>query len=159
MPFLNNVPIPHFDPIVQPTRFLTEVWERWFDQLQIILEAAAVRVGGVSVSAQGASIAATDFSDGALDAGLYRISYYARITQAATVSSSLIIGFDWTDGGVSQSFTGAAITGNTTATSQSGSVLIHVDALSPVRYSTTYASVGATSMQYDLYITLEEVQG
>ena len=159
MAFQNNVPIPHYDPVVKPDRFLTEAWERWFDQLQIIMEAAAARVGSVGLAAQSATIAATDLSDGTLDAGLYRVSYYARITQAATVSSSLTVAFDWTDGGASLSFTGAAITGNTTTTYQSESQLIHVDALSPVRYSTTYATVGATAMQYALYFTLEEVQG
>jgi hypothetical protein len=34
-----------------------------------------------------------------------------------------------------------------------------VDALSPVQYAAAYASVGVQSMEFALYITLEEVQG
>ena len=156
--FQNDVPIPHFDPVVKPDRFLTEPWERWFDQLQIILEASAARVASVGLTAQAGSLT-EDLDTGGLDAGLYRVSYYARITQAATLNSSLTIAFHWTDGGITQTFTGAAITGNTTTSYQSETQLIHVDALSPLTYAALYASAGAIPMQFSLYFTLEEVEG
>jgi hypothetical protein len=156
--FQNNVPIPHYDPVVKPDRFLTEAWERWFDQLQIIIEACAVRIASVSLTDQDGPIVPTDLTDGGLDSGLYRVSYYARITTPATINSSLTISVFWTDGGINQEFTGAAIVGNTTQSFQSETQLIHVDALSPVRYEVDYLSVGAQSMEYALYITLEEVQ-
>jgi hypothetical protein len=111
----------------------------------------------VSLTNQSASIGATDFSGGGLSAGLYRLTYYTRITQAATTSSSLTVTLDWQDGGVAPSISGAAITGNTTTTIQSNTVLVRIDGSSPVRYSTTYSSVGATPMKHSLYITLEEV--
>jgi hypothetical protein len=156
--FQNNVPIPHYDPVVKPDRFLTEAWERWFDQLQIIIAASAVHVASVGLTARTGIIPPTDLSDGGLDSGLYRVSYYARITQPATVNSSLTISFFWTDGGLTQTFAGAAIVGNTTTSFKSETQLIHVDALSPVQYEAAYASVGVQSMEFALYITLEEVQ-
>ena len=104
-------------------------------------------------------IPATDITDGGLDGGLYRVSYYARITSPRHGHSSLQVSFDWIDGGVVQTFGGGAIMGNLTTNYQSETRLIHVDPLSPVRYSTAYVSIGATSMQYALYFTLEKVQG
>jgi len=167
---LNQVPIPLSDPIARPKRaqygkgvdpqegHLTDAWTAWFTQLTQTTEGSPQRVASVTLTAQAASIGATDMSTGALSAGLYRISYYARITQAATTSSSLTVTLDWTDGGVSPSFSGAAMTANTVTTFQSETKIIKVDALSPIRYSTTYASVGATPMQYALRVVLEELE-
>jgi hypothetical protein len=135
MPFQNNVPFPLYDAIVEANRSLSRPWLDWFTQQQLI------NAGGT------------------LDAGTYRISYYARITRAATVNSSLTIDFDWVDGGVTQTFTGAAMVGNTTTTHQELSFPIVIDQLTAVRYTATYASAGATSMQFKLYIALEELEG
>ena len=136
---------------------LTDVWNRWFDQLNLTLEAAPSRIKTAQLTAQQGSISPIDLSGGALSSGLYRVSYYARITQAATTSSSLTVTIDWQDGGLTQNFSGAAITGNTTTTNQSGGILIKVDGLNPIRYSTTYRSVGGTPMQYALAVTIEEI--
>jgi len=165
----NVVPIPLQDPIAQPARIefvkrgqkdpkegtVTQAWLDWFTSQSDSLSASSTRINTVPLTTQFAAIAPTDFSGANLSAGLYRISYYARITQAAGVNSSLTVTFDWTDGGVSPSFSGAAITGNTTTTFQSATFPIHIDSLSPVRYSTAYVSVGAPVMQYALYIFLE----
>lgn len=170
MAVLNNVPIPLQDPISRPRRVqfgnrrdplegtLSDVWVRWFDQLGLVTEQAPSRIATVELTAQAASISATDMTDGTLSAGLYEVKFYARITQAGTVSSSLTVTLDWTDGGVTPSFSGAAITGNTTTTFQSETKLIRIDSTSPVRYSTTYASVGATPMNYSLDVVLNEVR-
>lgn len=167
---LNDAPIPLSDPIARPKReqfgkrkdpqegLITEPWVSYLSQQSLVISQSMTRINSVSLTNQSASIGATDMSGGVISAGLYEIKYYARITQAATTSSSLTITFDWTDGAVSPSVSGTAITGNTTSTVQSGSYLIRVDNLSPVRYSTTYGSVGATPMKHSLYITLSEVQ-
>jgi hypothetical protein len=171
MSLLNNAPAPIGEPIAQRRRkgfkegedplegLIADPWADWYAQQQQTLETFAGRVGEtVALTAQAASIAATDMSGGALSTGLYRISYYTRITQAASVSSSLDVTLDWQDGGVTVAFTGATIAGNTITSFQSYSLpLIFVDAASPVRYSTTYASAGLSAMNYSLYIVLEEV--
>jgi hypothetical protein len=169
MSVLNNVPIPLGDPIARRKRaqfgdredpnegILTDPWARWFDQLNLLLESTPSRIKTFQITNQGASIPPTDLSGGTLSGGLYRVSYYARITQAASTSSTLTVTIDWIDGGITPSYSGAAITGNTVFTNQSGTLLIKVDDLSPIRGSTTYGSVGGTPMLYAISVTLEEI--
>lgn len=91
-------------------------------------------------------------------ATLYRLSYYVRVVQPATVSSSVQVTLTWTDGGVTQTATGALLTGNTTTTlEQKTELLVHVDPDTPVEVSTTYASVGADPMVYDVEVAYEPV--
>lgn len=167
---MNAVPIPISERVINlrdKTRFpdpkdsdpregtITRSWAEWFTNQSTIQSTTARRVFDASVTDQQASIGATDVSTGILAAGLYRVSYYATIVQGATTSSSLTVTLDWTDRSASKSVSGAAITANLNSAAQSGTFLIRIDKNSPVRYSTTYASVGATVMLYDLTVTLE----
>ena len=168
---LSNAPIPLQDPIARARRagfgdkpdpqegVITDPWADWLTRLAGTVNIAPSRLGSVAVGGQTASISATDFSGGSLNAGLYRVSYYAQITQAAGVSSSLTITLTWTAVGVSQSEAFAAITGNTTSTHSAApnDFFFYADG-SPVKYATTYASVGAPVMSYLLYLSLESVQ-
>lgn len=168
MPAQNPVPMPLQDAIASPRNprtqpgksdpnegKITDAWLRYFqDQGQAVNE-SATRAGLVELSTQSASIGATDMTGGTAASGLYRINVMARITTAATVSSSLTLSFAWTDHAVAQTYSGSAITGNTTTTWQSNMFMIYSDSVSPITYATTYASVGATAMQYQLYVVLE----
>lgn len=162
--------LPVDDPIARPRRkglrpgekddregTITEVWIRHFQTLNQIVGNASERITTVSLATQGASIASTAFSLAALSAGRYRVSYFATITRAATTSSSLTVAVGFTNDAISKSFSGTAVTGNTTSTVQSNTWLLNVDATTPITYSTTYASVGATSMQYALEFVVEKV--
>ena len=80
----------------------------------------------------------------------------ARVTRAATTSSSLIVTFGWTQA-VSCTAASVAMTGNTTATTGTSSVLVRVDQDSSITYATTYASSGGTTMQYRVDVTCEQV--
>ena len=164
------VPMPLSDPIARPRRqglrpgerdplegLLTLPWVNFMTDREDAITAAPRRLSVVTLTGQGASIGATDIPTQSLGAGLYRITYYARITRPATTSSSLTVTFGWTESGVSLSQSGAAMTGNTTTTQQNGSLLVLSDDASPITYATTYASVGGTSMQYRLSIVLEKV--
>ena len=142
-------PAPFQNPIAGNGGLASEVWNRWFSQMLTSLESCMSVAGSTTLTGQAASIGATAFGD-ALPAGLYRVEYHMRVTQAATVSSSLTFTVSWTDGGVAQSYSWAAMTGNTTATAQSAATLVHVDPGSSVSYATSYASAGATPMQYRL---------
>lgn len=133
-------------------------WAIYFrDQDGLIAASPAVVSAPVSLTSQHAAIATTPIPSDTLAPGLYRVSIYQRVTTAAGVSSSLTTAISWTDGGISCSFSGAAMTGNTTATTQSFSQLIRVDRATPVSYTTTYASNPATVMQYSLDVVLETV--
>ena len=136
---------------------ITPTWIDYFSQQAQVIAQGSTRINSVALSDEDATIAATDITSGSVSAGLYRMTYFAQITQAATSSSSLEVTFDFTSFGQSLTKTFAAVTGNTVADWDSGSVLMNVDG-APIRYSTTYASSGATVMQYYLYVLLEQIQ-
>ncbi len=151
-------PVPFRDVIANvKTMVVSAEWVRWLTSLVLAVNAVPQKIGGANLTAQAAAIVAVAIPAPTLTAGLYRVTYTARITQAASVSSSLTVTIAWTDGAAAQSVSGAAMTGNTTATMQQDSFLIHVDQATTVTYATAYASVGATAMQYALYVRLESV--
>ena len=165
---LQRAPIPLQDPIATPRDMkvprgredpeeglIAQPWVRWFTGLGEDQDASQTRIGSVALTGQSATLATTAIDAESLSAGLYTVQYYARITTAATTSSSLTVTLSWTDGGVSCSFSGAAITGNTTATTQSELKLVRADATTPISYATTYASDVAAQMQHSLYIVLQ----
>lgn len=134
-----------------------ETWFQWFLSLVGAVDAAPQRLPSKRLQGQSASIAATPMPLVPLTAGLYRISWYARITTPATVSSDLTVTVGWTDGTIPCSASGALINGNTTDTVQPGSALVRLDAVSPITYATVYNSAGATPMAYELDIVVEYV--
>jgi hypothetical protein len=136
---------------------MTRAWVSWLTALVSRLQQAAGVLNVVSLTDQSAAISPTDVAVQSIATGLYRLTWYARITRAATTNSSLTVTIGWTDGTVSCTTSGAAITGNTTTTIQSGTVLVQADSASPLTYSTAYSSTGATSMQYALSVVTEQV--
>jgi hypothetical protein len=130
----------------------------WLTALITDVDASPARIKSVKLTGQAAAIGTTSIPTGALAAGLYRVSYYARITRAATTSSSLTVSIGFTETAVNLTLSGAAMTANTTATVQSNVFLIRIDSSTPISYSTAYASVGGTSMQYRLDVVLEQVE-
>lgn len=146
------------EPLVDRSGRMNQRWYIFFrDQQAQVASTPQSVIPPVEVTAQEASISTTPLPTEALAPGLYRVSYYARVTRAATSSSSLTVTITWTDGSVACSFSGAALTGNTTGTLQTETLLIEIDQASPVSYATTYATSGATTMQYKLAIVLEAV--
>ena len=171
-PVLTNVPLPLSDRVIELRRpgykqgedpqegMAALTWVQYWTQQGQVLGQSPSRVGSSGpLSNQSVSIVATDLSNGTLSAGLYELRYFAHVTQAAGATSSLIVTFDWTTDGQPMTFSFPAMTGNTLATFQSDILpLLRIDGSSPVRYSTTYASTGAPSMQYSLDVTLSIVQ-
>jgi len=136
---------------------LSRFWARYFQSVIDVVNVSARRLALVSKTEQVASLSATALATGTLDPGVYRVSYAARITRAAGTSSSLTVSIGWTDGSVSQTESGTAMTGNTTATQQNGSLLVHVDKSTNLTYTTTYATSGAPTMQYSVYVLAEQI--
>ncbi|MEK9723024.1 MAG: hypothetical protein VW405_06005 [Rhodospirillaceae bacterium] len=154
-----SAPAPFMDGMVGKVGGrLSDTWQFWVERVVASLHAVPSVLRLVALEEQNASISATDLPDMILEAGVYRLSYYARITTAAGVSSSLTVTFAWTDGGVAQTYSGAAINGNTTTSYQSGSIIIRTDAGEDVTYATTYASNAAGAMKYSLDVFIEKVR-
>jgi len=148
------------------TGLVSSTWFEYFLQMQDRVQTGAYAVGGLfdTLTDQTAAIAATSLTISTptglttkLSKGLYRVSTYVRITQAASTSSSLTVTLGWTDGTVACTSSGSAVTGNTTATTGSTDLMIRSDADASVTYETAYSSSGATAMQYRLDIVVAEV--
>jgi len=154
-------PVPEFAvdaPIVKNSisgRF-TQVMRYWLITLADRVNETPVMLASETATGQVASITATNFALTSVLPGLYRLSMAARVTTAATTSSSLIVTFGWTQA-VACTTSSVAMTGNTTATTSTLSVLVRVDQNSAITYATTYASAGATPMAYRLDVTCEQV--
>ena len=94
-------------------------------------------------------------------AGLYRVSAYIIVTQAATSSSTLpsvVLTFFDLANLVQQTYTlvPASPTGNTLTTLAAGDFVMAAQALTNIQYATiNYASSGGTPMQYALHLRLE----
>jgi hypothetical protein len=145
---------------VEPkTGWIQRVWADWLRAVAQRVDASPFRVQTVSLTAQGAAIVATSVPITDLVAGLYRVTYALRITRPGTVSSSATVTLGWTDGTVACSQAFAAVTGNTTAKVQSGTVLMRCDGASSLTYAVVYASAGATAMQFQIDVTVEYVPG
>lgn len=136
--------------------YLSQTLVDWFLEQQLRGDAAPKSFPAVDLTGQFASIAATPLLT-APSKGLYRVSFYARVTQAGSVSSGLIVTVSWTDNGLHPTAASANATGNTTTTVLTGpSVTLRADQGTAINYATTYADGGgAQHMVYDLLVTIE----
>ena len=154
---MNPLPAPEPDKLTQK-EYVTDPWARFFNTQSEQLSRVATRlVPPIAKVTQNASIASTAIAPNLSAAGLYWLTYYARITKVGAVSSSLTVTLNWTDHGVAQTFSGAAITGNTVTSWQSETNLVYIDASTALTYSTTYASNAANEAEYELYIAILSV--
>lgn len=136
---------------------INPTWNDYLLSLKILTQSAPSVLRTISLSAQSAAIPATPMPLGTTAAGLYRVAWTFRITTAATVSSSLTVTIQYTDGSVSCQQVGAGVTGNATNTVQSGVILLRSDTAAAINYAVSYASVGATSMVYKLDLVTERL--
>jgi hypothetical protein len=156
---------PTSDDLIDKPRFkgdtlagkISQVWIEFFNSLARAINLAPSRSAVVQATGLEDSVAATDMTGGGLAEGLYRLSYYFRITRAASTSSSLTLGLDWVDHTQTLTYTGPAATGNTVTTYQTATAMVFVDRAAPVRYSIAYVSVGAVAMQYELFLIMERI--
>lgn len=124
-------------------------------------------VSQVNLTSQSAAISATTlYAVPAASTGMFRVSWVATVTRAATSSSTLggsggfqIIYTDADDSVVKTSLTANSITStaNTTATTVSGCLVCYAKASTNLQYQFGYTSSGVTTMQYNLHIKVEPI--
>lgn len=136
---------------------ITRAWRLFLRGQNDTLSLSPVRLGSVALNGQGVAITATPVPM-IVNAGLYRVSVYARRVQVATTSSDLEVIVGFTESGVSLEVTTGVNSVNADTEVLSGSWLIRVDTQSTITYATTYASVGATAMLYRLDVIVEQVE-
>lgn len=145
--------------IDRATGWLVTRWQQWLVALSLFINSAVVKPGSVSVlPGVGAVVAVAIPLNSKMLGAVYRVSYSLQTTRAASVSSNLQITIGWTSYSVAQSQSGAAIVNGTNVSQQSGQFIIQADANTDVTYAVTYASVGGTSMQYALELTVERLE-
>lgn len=135
---------------------VTQAMRYWLLSMADRINGSPSIIATTSLTVQSASITPTSFGILQVQPGVYRLSMAARVTRAATTSSSLTVTFDWTST-VACTISSAAITGNSTSTTGSLTYLVRVDEATAITYATTYVSVGAVTMQYQLDVTCEQV--
>lgn len=122
-----------------------------------------------NLTSQAAAITATTlYAVPASGAGMYRISWTATVTRAATTSSILggaggfQILYTDNDDSVVKTTPGTVVTGvdtnatNSTSTGTiSGCVVVNAKASTNIQYQIGYTSVGVTTMQYNLHMKVE----
>lgn len=118
-------------------------------------QATSILPNGIAATGQHASITTTNLPLTTTASATYRVSWFVHITTAAVTSSSVTVVLGATDGGVPYTQSGVAVTGNTTATTGSGMVIMASDQASPLTYAVTYASNGAGEAQYTLVLVTE----
>lgn len=154
------VPSPPNVPVLdQAKRYFHAEWVKFLNRLSSAINLKAERVALSEFVAQDAALPDTEIPVQRLLVSdlRVRVSIYARVTQAATVSSSLSVTLSWEDGGVPCSETFGPNTGNTTASVISAVRMINADKDSLIEVSTAYASSGATAMAYSLDVLVEEI--
>jgi len=144
------------DDLITDTRKLTMAWIQWFTTLTQTVSQAPAQAALVSLTAQNDAISTTAAAV-SVSAGLYRVTVYARITTPDAISNSLTITIGWTDGGITCSFSGAAMTGILPSTVQSFTFLVQADGATSVTYATAYASNTPNAMVYALSVLVEEI--
>ena len=138
------------------TKLCAPSWQTWFLALWGCVNLASQQQKRVTLTAQGASIGATAIPLAKIDARIYHVSVFARVTRAGSVSSSLLVNIHGVDGGVAYVRVIGTVATNTTASILSAVVPVKTDQDGPISYSTTYADGGgATSMQYALDVIAE----
>ena len=148
-------PPPLRSRLVDADGLMTREFNNWLRGLTSAINNTATLSAAPIVLPSLSNSLATSVALPSAPAGVYRLSYVVRVRTPATVSSSIAVSLQWYAAGVLQTYTQPALTTNTTTSVQSGSVLAVVDGGSLIAYSTTYASSGATVMQYDLTVTVE----
>ncbi len=123
-------------------------------------------IATVDLTAQSAALSAKSILASLPASGMYRVTWVAKVTTAATTSSTLggSTGFqviytdadDSTASVTSPSVSGGP-TGNALTTQWSGSVLINGKTGTGVTCNFGYTSSGATPMQYAIHIKLEQM--
>jgi hypothetical protein len=125
-----------------------------------------IGIANVNLTAQSAAITATNLIASAPQTGMYRISWSADITTAATTSSVLggtngfQVGYTSpTDSVAKLTVPGNSVTSaqNTTATADGNAIVIYAKTGTAITYQFDYTSTGVTAMVYELHVKLESM--
>lgn len=169
MAIVNNAPPPLGDPIANPKRpeyrggadplegLCSQRWGDWFGNVLANQERSAGRLVTVKLTDQdSAGITTTEIPAPPLTAGVYRISYYLRMSRLDSITADVQPTFRWVWDSQARQYDGASISTNTLAETGTAAILIEIDNNTVTTYETN-VSMGSGDGLYALTIVLEEV--
>jgi hypothetical protein len=148
-------PIPLATPIVEPrdgtiTAFFRQRWQDVGDGWTETPTVQHARQPGQTAALATTAVWTTKA------AGVYRVSWYLRVTRADGVSSSATVTIGFVDlDGVALTYAGPALTLNTLGAWQGVTVPIRCQALTDITVAVAYASATPGQMRYDLEVPVE----
>lgn len=149
---------PHLD-LVRPTIGNTNTWgddlNANFGKIDANVTSKVIELQLLN---QSAAIPVSGFSPIISISGLYRVNYYARVTQAASGSSTLgPFQTNWRDpnGDQDVGYVSTSSSGNTLTTQINGTFVVAASASIASNFQMAYASSGGTPMQYCLRVSVE----
>lgn len=170
-----TVPTALFDVIGKLTIDTNGIVTR-YNNIATVSNGIPAEYATIDLTAQGAAIGAgatanaTLYAVPAAGVGMYRISWYLKVTRAATSSSTLgALTIKYTDGtdNVAQTITcggntqagayATTNTGNTTTSVLAGVLIVYAASSTNITYGVAYTSSGATSMQFEVHIKVEKL--
>jgi hypothetical protein len=133
--------------------------EEWWLSLWTTLNRTPQERKRITHTAEGASIGNTTIPLASMPDKLYRVNVFAQVVRAGSVSSSLIVRIRAVSGGNTVVVELGPMTSNSlTMSNIAQSVVVHLDQDGPLSYNTAYVDGGgATSMLYDLHLSVEEM--
>ncbi len=140
-----------------PKLILSREAVQWLGDFVLEADQKPTSRARVSRAGEEAAIGTTPLPIGSLSAGMWRVNYHVRVTQAASGSSDLRVSIHWTDGGIAQTHQGTLVNGNLTTSRDGAAVIVVSDSDTPISYAVSYNSVGATPMQFRIDIAVEEL--
>lgn len=147
--------LPFRSAVIDKARILTGDWIRTLQVYTARIITAVQFVGKtVALTDQGAAIGSTVVAT-ITQSGFYRLSWYARVTVADGVSSSLQLTVTWREGSHTSTKTFAALTGDTTSTYDGAVWPFHAESGTQVTYAAAYASNTPAKMRYRLDVGTE----
>lgn len=152
-----STPISDYDRLGKMTGYVPVPWSDYFNGVDAQLAGSYAVLDHQQVPSGSTSLPSTPIAADVLAEGLYRVSYYLVVLQAATTSSSVSVTIGWRDRGVTRQQTSPALNLNTTQQAFSNVFMVRIDYATAPTYSVTYASVGAQPMLYGLDVLFEQV--
>jgi len=159
-----NVGVPSFDINAGATSFADSGYMTAYNNIPLVRPGIPLIVASYDASSSSASIPSTIiYSIPGNASGIYSVSWNATIMRASSTSSVLggTNGFQITyvdpDGSITKTTIPALTqtsTANTTATATSSVLIADCKDGTNLKFSFDYTSVGATTMQYDLHVTV-----
>lgn len=165
MAIYRKLPPPFGDPIAIQPRYkddaqaglMSQRWKDYYIAIGSQLDSMPAKAASLSLLTSFVSVSATDFTNGGVNGGEYRLSWWYGVVIPNGINSALEVTFTYQYRGVSKSIVGANLVTDSTSEFDTDVKFIPIDGNTPVTYTVAYSTGFGSPMQYDLFACLEQV--